>query len=83
MPATLSTGAGRERDLAYYQSDEGVWATIEGQVIGFPDVQDRGTHYQLAVERITVDGQSGPGAGAGHGRGVPLSDLRLRRYRCA
>ncbi len=46
------------RDLAHYQSDEGVWATVEGRVWGHPDVQDRGTHYQLEVVRVVVDGRS-------------------------
>lgn len=46
-----------ERDLAFYQSENGVWATLEGQVTGFPEVRDRATHYRLAVERVVVDGQ--------------------------
>lgn len=45
-------------DLPYYQTEAGVWATIEGEVIGFPDVQDNGTRYQLAVRRLVVDGQA-------------------------
>ncbi len=44
-------------DLAYYQSEAGVRATLEGEVVGFPDVQDKGTRYQLAVERLLVAGQ--------------------------
>ncbi len=44
-------------DLAYYQTEAGVWATVEGRVLGFPDLQDRGVRYQLAVERVIVDGR--------------------------
>ncbi|MGE5602484.1 MAG: ComEC/Rec2 family competence protein, partial [Nitrososphaerales archaeon] len=47
-----------ERDLAYYQNDEEVWATVEGEVIGFPDLRDRATQYQLLVNGLTVDGKS-------------------------
>lgn len=48
------------RDLAYYQSDDGVWATLEGTVAGFPDVLDAGAHYELAVESVTIQGVTRP-----------------------
>ncbi len=54
-------------DLAtYHRGEDGVWATVEGVVIGYPDVRDRGTRYQLDVEHVVVDGQ----AHAVHGRAL-------------
>lgn len=45
-------------DLAsYHPGEDGIWATVEGVVIGYPDVRDRGTQYQLDVERVVIDGQ--------------------------
>jgi len=45
-------------DLAsYHPGDEGAWATIEGVVSGYADERDRGTRYQLDVERAVIDGQ--------------------------
>lgn len=49
-----------ERDLAYYQSDDGLWVTLEGQVTGFPDVQDTATRYQLAATQVIVHGAVHP-----------------------
>lgn len=51
------------QDLAFYQADAGVKATIEGEVIGFPDVRDKGTHYQVAVNRVVIDGHEHLAAG--------------------
>ena len=45
-------------DLAFWQSEEGVWGTVEGIVAGYPQVRDGGVGYDLAVEQVTVDGQS-------------------------
>jgi competence protein ComEC len=61
-----------ERDLAYYQSEDGAWASVKGLVTGYPDVRDTGTRYQLAVERVVVDGQAHEVAG--------LAIVEARRY---
>ncbi len=47
-----------ERDLPFYQTADGVWAALEGEVVGYPDVRDNGTRYQLAVSQVTVDGRT-------------------------
>ena len=50
-------------DLAFWQSEEGVWATVEGVVVGYPQAGDGRTGYDLAVERVTIDGQARPARG--------------------
>jgi competence protein ComEC len=45
-------------DVAYWQTEGGVRATVEGVVAGYPQVRDGGTGYELAAERLTVDGQT-------------------------
>ncbi len=45
-------------DLAFWQTEEGVWATVEGQVVGYPRERDGGIGYELATERISINGQS-------------------------
>jgi competence protein ComEC len=47
-------------DLAYWQSEEGVWVTVEGVVAGYPQRSDRGIAYDLAVEELTLEGQTSP-----------------------
>jgi competence protein ComEC len=45
--------------LAFYNGDEKepVWATVEGIVIGYPDVRDVQTLYRLRAESVTVSGR--------------------------
>lgn len=46
--------------LAFYNGDDqrAVKATVEGVVIGYPDVRDVRTHYRLRVEKVTVAGRT-------------------------
>lgn len=48
------------RDLAFYNGDEAhpSRATVEGVIIGFPDVRDVRTHYRLRAETVTLAGQT-------------------------
>jgi competence protein ComEC len=48
------------RDVAHWQAQDGVRATVEGVVLGYPQVKDGGTGYELAAERLTVDGRTFP-----------------------
>lgn len=50
-------------DLASWQSEEGVWATVEGLVVGYPQERDGGIGYELAAEQVTINGQRQPVAG--------------------
>ncbi len=49
----------RPGDVAFFNGTETdpVRATVEGVVIGFPDVRDTGIQYRLRVEAITVRGE--------------------------
>lgn len=46
--------------VAYYNGDEAHPArvTVEGVVIGYPDVRDVQTYYRLRVEKLTTDGRT-------------------------
>ena len=48
--------------LAYYNGEEedAVWATVEGVVVGYPDVRDVRTFYRLQAETVTIEGQVRP-----------------------
>jgi competence protein ComEC len=52
-------------DLAFYNGDERrtVYATIEGIVVGYPDVRDVRTLYRVAAEKLTIGGKTRPVAG--------------------
>ena len=52
-------------DLAFYNGDErqAVWATVEGVVVGYPDVRDPKTSYRLRVDTVTVAGTTHPVSG--------------------
>jgi len=49
-------------DLAFYHRDSEriPWATIEGVVVGYPDVRDVQTYYRVRAESLTIAGQSWP-----------------------
>ena len=47
-------------DLAYYHSgadEDGVWATVDGIVAGYPVQRDTGNQYLLRVDRLAIGGQ--------------------------
>lgn len=46
--------------VAYYNGDEAhpTWVTIEGVVIGYPDVRDVQTYYRLRAEKLILDGRT-------------------------
>lgn len=45
-------------DLAYWQPEEGIWSTVEGMVVGYPQTRDGGIGYELATEQLGIDGAS-------------------------
>jgi len=53
-------------DLAYYAGDESgddrqvVRATVEGVVVGYPDVRDVRTHYRVRAATVTIAGKPHP-----------------------
>ncbi|MBM4460180.1 MAG: ComEC family competence protein [Chloroflexi bacterium] len=53
-------------DLSFYNGDErrAVHATVEGVVMGYPDVRDVRTQYTLHVETVTIAGRTRDAAGA-------------------
>jgi len=53
-PADLACYAGEGRD------DRAVRATVEGVVVGYPDVRDVRTHYRVRAAIVTIAGQSRP-----------------------
>jgi competence protein ComEC len=52
-------------DLAFYNGDDrrAVWATVEGVVVGYPDVRDVRTFYRLRAEALTIGDATRPVAG--------------------
>jgi competence protein ComEC len=52
-------------DLAFYNGDEEhtVWATVEGVVVGYPDVRDMQTLYRLRADTVAVSGAASPVTG--------------------
>jgi len=49
-------------DLAFYNGNEqhSVWATVEGVVVGYPDVRDVRTFYRLRAETVTISDETRP-----------------------
>jgi len=49
-------------DLAYSNGDDrrAVWVTVEGLVVGYPDVRDVRTQYRVRAETLTIDGMPRP-----------------------
>ncbi|MCX6028674.1 MAG: ComEC/Rec2 family competence protein [Chloroflexi bacterium] len=49
-------------DLAFYNGDEKhtVYATVEGVVVGYPDVRDVRAFYRVAAEKLTIGAATRP-----------------------